>query len=196
MAAAKWRDSTASGYGTPPGASGRRAQCSLARRRFRRVRRPCAGNGRLGRSAIPSAKAITCMPLPLRSATSSAWPFSLSSATTRPASSCWRASSVILDGVALPRALCARVADVDLTHGRLTVTAKHARARVVALNVGAAELAARAVGRRPPSEPLFVGHRGRALHPERIRRSVLAAQRRAGVPASLTVLRPAALIPA
>jgi citrate lyase beta subunit len=102
----------------------------------------------------------------------------------------------ILDGVAVPRALCARVADVDLIHGRLTLATKRARTRVVALDVGAAELAARAIGQRPPSEPLFVGHRGRALHPERVRRSILAAARRAGVPASLTVLRPSALIPA
>jgi hypothetical protein len=102
---------------------------------------------------------------------------------------------VILDGVALRRALCALVADVDLTRGRLTVTDKRARARVVALDVGAAELAARAVGHRPPSEPLFVGHRGRVLHADRFRRSLLAAARRAGVPASLTVMRPSALMP-
>jgi hypothetical protein len=37
---------------------------------------------------------------------------------------------------------------------------------------------------------------GRVLHPERFRRSILAAARRGGVPECLTVVRPAALIPA
>jgi hypothetical protein len=67
---------------------------------------------------------------------------------------------------------------------------------VVALDVGTVELAARAVGQRSASEPLFVDHQGRTLYSERFRRSVLAAARRAGVPASLTVMRPSALIPA
>jgi integrase len=194
MAAAKWRGSTASGYVTPSGASGRRALPSLAGR-FRRVCHPCAGIGRLGRSAIPEREGHH-MP-----AASAALGYEerlavLAELGDYPPGEQLLARLVILDGVALPRALRARVADVDLTHGRLTLTGKHARARVVALDVGAAELAARAVGQRPPSEPLFVGHRGRALHPERFRRSILAAARRAGVPASLTVLRPAALIPA
>lgn len=103
---------------------------------------------------------------------------------------------VILEGVALSRALCARVADVDLTGGRLTLADKHSRARVVELDIGTTELAARAVGRRPASEPLFVSHQGRTLRPERFRRSVLAAARRAGVPEYMTVIRPTALIPA
>jgi site-specific recombinase XerD len=103
---------------------------------------------------------------------------------------------VMLEGVALSRALCARVADVDLTRCRLTLADKHSRARVVELDVGSAELAARAVGKRPSHEPLFVSHQGRTLRPERFRRSVLAAARRAGVPGIMTVVRPTALIPA
>jgi integrase len=103
---------------------------------------------------------------------------------------------VILEGVTLPRALRARVADVDLTAGRLTIAGERSRSRVVALDVGTVELAARAIGQRPASAPLFVDHQGRTLYSERFRRSVLAAARRAGVPASLTVMRPSALIPA
>jgi hypothetical protein len=41
---------------------------------------------------------------------------------------------VILEGVTLTRALRARVADVDLTAGRLTIAGERSRSRVVALD--------------------------------------------------------------
>jgi hypothetical protein len=102
---------------------------------------------------------------------------------------------VILDGVTLPRALRARVADADLAAGRLTLTDERHRTRVLALDADAVALADRAIGQRAAAEPLFVGHDGRPLPGEHFRRSILAAARRAGLPASLTIVRPSALIP-
>jgi integrase len=99
----------------------------------------------------------------------------------------------ILDRVRLQQALDARVGDVDLAARRLTLPAKRGRPRVVRLDAAALELAERAIGGRASGEPLFVGHHG-LLHAERFRHTILAAARRAGVPATLTIMRPGALI--
>jgi integrase len=101
---------------------------------------------------------------------------------------------VILDRVRLQQALDARVGDIDLVAGRLTLPAKRGKPRVLTLDKAAAELAARAIGGRSATEALFVGHQGHSLHPDRFRQSILAAARRAGVPTTLTVMRPGALI--
>ena len=100
----------------------------------------------------------------------------------------------ILNRVRLQQALDARVSDIDLVAGRLTLPAKRGRPRVLSLDTPAVELAERAIGGRLPTDPLFVGHHGRPLHPDRFRQSILAAARRAGVPATLTIVRPGALI--
>jgi integrase len=101
---------------------------------------------------------------------------------------------VILDRVRLHHALDARVGDIDLAAGRLTLPVKRGKPRVLTLDTDAVELAERATVGRLATEPLFVGHHGRSLHPDRFRQSILAAARRAGVPATLTVMRPGALI--
>jgi integrase len=100
----------------------------------------------------------------------------------------------ILDRVRLQQALGARVGDVDLAARLLILRAKRGRPRVLSLDAVALELAERAIGGRPQSEPLFVGHLGRSLHPERFRQSILAAARRAGVPTTVTIMRPDLLI--
>jgi integrase len=100
----------------------------------------------------------------------------------------------ILDRVRLDQALGARVGDIDLAGRRLTLPVKRGKPRVLRLDTVAVELAERAADGRLATEPLFVGHQGRSLHPDRFRQSILAAARRAGVPATLTVMRPGALI--
>jgi len=101
---------------------------------------------------------------------------------------------VILDRIRLQQALDARVGDIDLAARRLTLPAKRGKPRVLTLDKPAVELAKRATGGRLATEPLFVGHQGRSLHADRFRQSILAAARRAGVPITLTVMRPGALI--
>ena len=101
---------------------------------------------------------------------------------------------VVVNRVRLHEALGARIGDLDLSAGRLTLPAKRGKRRVVRLHTADVELAERAIRGRLAGEPLFVGHRGQSLHPERFRQSILAAARRAGVPATLTVVRPGALI--
>jgi integrase len=101
---------------------------------------------------------------------------------------------VILDRVRLRHALDARVGDIDLAAGRLTLPTKHGKPRVLTLDKPALELAKRATGGRLATEPLFVGHQGHSLHADRFRQSIFAAARRAGVPTTLTVMRPGALI--
>ena len=101
---------------------------------------------------------------------------------------------VILDRVRLQHALDARVGDVDLVAGRLTLPTKHGKPRVLTLDKASVELAKRATGGRLATDPLFVGHQGHALHPDRFRQTILAAARRAGLPSTLTVMRPGALI--
>ncbi|HEY7621839.1 MAG TPA: hypothetical protein VH834_18835 [Solirubrobacteraceae bacterium] len=101
---------------------------------------------------------------------------------------------VILDRVRLHQALDARVGDIDLAARRLTLPVKRGRPRVLQLDKVAVELAERATGGRLATDPLFVGHQGRSLHPDRFRQTILAAARRAGVSSTLTVMRPGALI--
>jgi hypothetical protein len=78
---------------------------------------------------------------------------------------------VILEGVALSRALSARVADVDLTGGRLTLADKHSRARVVELDIGTTELAAARSGGAPRTS-----HSSSATRDARCGRSVSDAR--------------------
>jgi integrase len=101
---------------------------------------------------------------------------------------------VILDRVRLQQALDARVGDIDFVARRLTLPSKRGKPRVLTLDTAAVELAKRATGGRLATDPLFVGHQGHSLHPDRFRQSILAAARRAGVPTTLTVMRPGALI--
>jgi integrase len=101
---------------------------------------------------------------------------------------------VVVNRVRLGEALGARVGDLDLAAGRLTLPAKRGKPRVVRLQRADVEFAENAIRGRSAGEPLFVGHHGQSLHADRFRQSVLAAARRAGVPATLTVMRPGALI--